>query len=78
MNAYEIEQIEKHLKVDTQLPLSYVAWADIEQRARAQRARVVGEAMARLFSAVSARLARLAGQVRHTAADCTQARLHHG
>jgi len=35
MNAYEIEQVEKHLRVDTRLPLSYVAWADIERRARA-------------------------------------------
>ena len=78
MNAYEIEQVEKHLRVDTQLPLSYAAWAEIDQRARAQRARVVGEAIGRFFSALSARLARVVGHVRHTAADCTQARLRHG
>ena len=78
MNAYEIEQIEKHLKVDTRLPLSYVAWADIERQARVERSRVVAEGLARFFSSLSARLGRLVGQVRHTAADCTQARLRHG
>jgi len=57
MNAYEIEQIEKQLRVDTQLPLSYVAWADIERQARAQRSRVVAEGMARFFAAISARFA---------------------
>lgn len=77
MNAYEIEQVEKHLRVDTRLPLSYVAWADIERRARAQRAQVVAEVVARFFAAISARVGRLIGLVRHTAQDCTQARLHH-
>lgn len=77
MNAYEIEQIEKQLRVDTQLPLSYVAWADIERQARAQRSRVVAEVVAGFFAAIAARLARLAGQVRHTAADCSDARLRH-
>jgi hypothetical protein len=77
MNAYEIEQVEKHLRLSTDLPLSYAAWADIEQRARAQRSRVIGEAIAGLFAALSARIARFVGQVRHTAADCTDARLRH-
>ena len=78
MNAYEIEQIEKHLKVDTQLPLSYAAWADIERQARVERSRVVAAGLARFFRGLSARLGRVVGQVRHTAADCTQARLRHG
>lgn len=77
MNAYEIEQVEKHMRLGTQLPLSYAAWADIEQRARAHRSRVVGEAIAGFFAALSARFAKFIGQVRHTAADCTDARLHH-
>ena len=77
MNAHEIEQLEKQLRVDTQLPLSYVAWADLERRARAQRAQVMGEVMARFFGAISARVGRLVGLVRHTAEDCTQARLRH-
>lgn len=77
MNAYEIEQVERHMKLDAQLPLSYAAWADIEERARAQRSRVVGEAIVGFFAALSARFAKFIGQVRHTAADCTDARLHH-
>jgi len=78
MNAYEIEQLERQLRVDTRLPLSYAAWADIEQQARAQRSRVVGEALSGFFAALSARAAKFVGHVRHTAADCTEARLRHG
>lgn len=77
MNAYEIEQIEKQLRVDTRLPLSYVSWSEIERQARAERARVVSAAFRKLFAAVSAKLAGLGRQVRSTAADCTDARLRH-
>lgn len=78
MNAYEIEQLEKQMKVETRLPLSYVAWSEIERRARAERARMVGQVIANFFAAVSAKLSRLGGQVRSTAAQCTDARLNHG
>lgn len=78
MNAYEIEQIEKQMKVRTSLPLSYVAWSEIERRAREERARMIGKAIATFFAAVSAKLSRFTGQVRRTAAECTDARLNHG
>lgn len=78
MNAYEIEQIEKQMNVQMRLPLSYVAWSEIERRARAERARMISKAFATLFAAVSAQLSRLTGQVRRTAAECTDARLNHG
>ena len=42
MNAYEIEQIEKDVKANFRLPLSYQGWADVERRARQERARVLG------------------------------------
>lgn len=78
MNAYEIEQIEKHMNARMSLPLSYVAWSEIERRARAERARMVSKAIATFFAAVSAKLSRFAVQVRRTAAECTDARLNHG
>jgi hypothetical protein len=78
MNAYEIEQIEKQMKADTSLPLSYVAWSDIERHARAERARVISKAIADLYAKVSAKVSGMGRQVRSTAADCTDARLHHG
>jgi len=77
MNAYEIEQIEKQMKADFRLPLSYQAWADVEQRARQERARVVGKALAEFFAAAFARITGVARQIRRTAADCTDARLRH-
>lgn len=77
MNVSEIEQLERQLRVNTRLPLSYAAWADIEQQARAHRSRVVGQVLSGFFAALSARFAGFVGQVRHTAADCTDARLHH-
>jgi hypothetical protein len=46
MNAYEIEQIEKQMKADIRLPLAFEAWADVEHRARRERARVVGKLFA--------------------------------
>ena len=77
MNAYEIEQIEKDVRANFRLPLSFEGWADIERRAREERARVVGEVFARFFSGLWARLARFGREVRSTAADCTDARLRH-
>ena len=78
MNAYEIEQIEKDVRANFRLPLSFDGWADIERRAREERARVMGEAVARFFAAARAKLAGFGRRVRTTAADCTSARLHHG
>jgi hypothetical protein len=78
MNAYEIEQIEKRMNARMSLPLSYVAWSEIEHRARAERARMVSKAIATFFAALAAKLSRFSGQVRRTAAECTDARLHHG
>jgi len=77
MNAYEIEQVEKDVRANFRLPLSYVGWAEIERRAREERARVLGEGFARLFRAALARLTGFARQVRSTAQDCTDARLNH-
>jgi len=75
MNAYEIEQVEKHVKSGLQLPLSYVAWSEIERQARAERARAVTAMVRKLFAAVSAKLAGLSRQVRGSTAS---ARLNHG
>jgi hypothetical protein len=77
MNAHEIEQIEKDIRANFRQPLSFEGWADIERRARQERARVMGEAVAKFFAAVRAKLARFGRGVRTTAADCTSARLHH-
>ena len=77
MNAYEIEQVEKDVKANFRLPLSYVGWADVERKAREERARVLGEGFAKLFRAALARLTSFSRQVRSTAQDCTDARLHH-
>ena len=77
MNAYEIEQIEKDVRANFRLPLSFDGWADIERRAREERARVVGEAVAKFFAAAWAKVAGFSRAVRTTAADCTSARLHH-
>ena len=77
MNAYEIEQIEKDVKANFQLPLSYQGWADVERQAREERARVLGEGFSRMFRALTAKLAALGRQVRATAAQMTNARLHH-
>jgi hypothetical protein len=77
MNAYEIEQIEKDVKANFRVPLSFENWADVERRAREERARVLGAAFAKLFRTVVAKLSGLGRQVRATAADCTDARLHH-
>ncbi len=75
MNAYEIEQIEKHMRATMRLPLSYNAWVDIERQARQERARVMGKAFARFFAAVAAKVSGAVRQVRSTAAECTDARL---
>lgn len=77
MNAYEIEQIEKQLRADMRLPLSFNAWADLERKARQERARVLGALISEFFAAAAAKVAGVARQVRSTAADCTQARLRH-
>ena len=79
MNAYEIDQIEKDVKAKFRLPIAYEGWAaDVERRAREERARVLGEASAKLFSALRGSVTRLVRRVRSTAADCTDARLRHG
>lgn len=77
MNAYEIEQIEKQMRSEFRLPLSYEAWADIEHQAREERARVVGKLLANFFAAAVAKIWGAARQIRSTAADCTDARLRH-
>ena len=77
MNAYEIEQIEKDIRANFRLPLSFEGWADIERRARQERARVMGEAIAQFFAGAQAKVAGFSRGVRSTAADCTSARLHH-
>lgn len=77
MNAYEIEQVERQVKADFRLPLGYEAWADIEHKARKQRARAAAEAFASFFAGVLATITGLARQVRSTAGECTDARLRH-
>jgi len=77
MNAYEIEQVERQVKADFRLPLGYEAWADIEHRAREQRARAAAEAFAKLLAGVLAKVTGFARQIRSTAAACTDARLRH-
>jgi hypothetical protein len=77
MNAYEIEQIEKKLRAEMRLPLSFNAWAILEHNARQDRARVVGAMISGFFAAVAAKVTAVAREVRSTAADCTQARLRH-
>lgn len=77
MNAYEIEAVEKRIRDELRLPLSYYAWADIEHRARQERARMMGQAFKGFFAALSAKIAGLGRLVRTTAADCTDARLRH-
>lgn len=77
MNAYEIEQIEKDVRANFRVPLSFEGWADVERRAREERARVLGAGLASLYRAVVGRVAGIVRQVRATAADCTDARLHH-
>lgn len=75
MNAYEIEQIEKDVKSSFRLPLAYGEWADIERRAREERARVIGQGIAKFFGGAWTKLANLGRGVGNTAADCTSARL---
>jgi hypothetical protein len=77
MNAYEIEQVEKQVKADFRLPVGYQAWADIEHKARVQRARAAAEAFAKFFAGVLAKVTGFARQIRRTAAECTNARLRH-
>lgn len=77
MSAFDIEQVEKQVKGDFRLPLGYQAWADVEHKAREQRARASAEAFAKFFAGVLAKVTGLARQVRSTAADCTDARLRH-
>jgi hypothetical protein len=77
MNAYEIAEIEKGLKANYRLPLSYDAWAGIERDARQARAQATYEALAKFLNAAFAKLAAAVRQVRGIAADCTDARLRH-
>jgi hypothetical protein len=77
MNAYEIEQIEKDVKANFRLPLAFHEWADVERRAREERARVLGEGIAKFFAGAWTKLVGYVRGVRSTAAECTGARLHH-
>jgi hypothetical protein len=76
MNAYEIEQIEKDVRANFRLPLAFSEWSDIERRARQERARVLGAGIAKFFAGAWRKLAGYVRGVRHTAAECTSARLH--
>jgi hypothetical protein len=77
MNAFEIEQIEQDVRANFRLPLSYSGWADIERKARQERARVLGRGFSRLVGTVRAKIVRFGRGVQGTAADCTDARLSH-
>ena len=77
MNAFEIEQMERQVKADFRLPLGYEAWAEIEHKARQQRARAAAETFGNLFAGVLAKVTGFARQIRSTAAECTDARLRH-
>lgn len=77
MNAYEIEQIEKDVKANFRLPLSFENWADIERHAREERARVLGRGIVSFFATTWAKLNSAVRGVRSTAVECTSARLHH-
>jgi hypothetical protein len=77
MNAYEIAEIEKSMRADYRLPLSYQAWSDIERNARQARAHATYKAVAGFFSAAFAKLTGAVRQVRGIAAECTGARLRH-
>ena len=77
MNAYEIEQIEKQMKGDFRLPLSYADWEYVARHARQERAQMIGKAFAGFFATAAAKVAGLARLVRRTAAECTDARLRH-
>ena len=77
MNAYEIEQIEKDIRASFRLPLSFDGWADIERRARQERARVLGEGIVKFVAAVRSKLTGFSRGVRTAAANCTSARPHH-
>ena len=80
MNAYEIEQIEKDMRANFRLPRAFEDWADVERRAREERARILGEGFRRFFAAVKAKAAAIGQQFRRStaAADCGEAKLHHG
>lgn len=75
MTAYEIEKVEKQLKTQIQLPLSYVAWSEIEREARAERARAVTALFRKLYAAMSAKLA---GASRPVHGAQGKASLNHG
>jgi ppGpp synthetase/RelA/SpoT-type nucleotidyltranferase len=77
MNAYVIEQVERQVKADFRLPLAYEAWADIEHKARQQRARVAAETFTKFLAGMLAKVTGFARQMRSTAAECTDARLRH-
>lgn len=78
MNAQEMKQIEQDVQASFRLPLSFEAWADVERRAREERAHFIGASVSAFFKGLFARVARLGREVRSTAADCTDARLNHG
>lgn len=77
MNAYEIAEIEKHMKAEYRLPLSYEAWWGIEREARQARAEATYREVSAFFAAVAGKLAAAVRQVRGIAAQCTGARLRH-
>jgi hypothetical protein len=77
MNAYEIAEIEKGVKANYRLPVSYDVWAGLEQEARQARARAVGQMLSHFVGAVVQKTAAAVRQVRSIAAQCTGARLRH-
>lgn len=77
MNAFEIEQIERDVRANFELPLSYQGWADIERRAREERARVIGQGFSQGFRALAKWLTSFGRQVRSTGTHCADARLRH-
>lgn len=77
MNAYEIAEVEKGMKANYRLPVSYDVWARMEQEARKARARAVGQMLTQFFGAVADKVAAAVRQVRSIAAQCTGARLRH-
>jgi len=78
MNAQEMKQIEQDVQENFRLPLSFEAWADVERRAREERAHFIGASVRGFFKSLLAKVSRLGREVRSTAADCTDARLNHG
>ena len=70
MNASEIKYIEEQMRAAPQLPLSEVQYAEIMRQAKRERAKAIGE----LWRALSARIARLARELRDFAGSSNHGR----